>query len=175
MVLQENSDSLDSILGGASGHSCENCLYRPTEDECDMINNLESCLETLSDETKSSLVYITGYVFRRDVDEEDDTFLYFNKYGTFTTTIDRGGLKLLGDTGCKWTFMCYVLFNFVGVSKICRYSLSCLFLDVAFLRDFTSIKREHATTLANIFLNNYCRVHRAASDKEPKVKVLKLS
>ena len=150
MVLQENSDSLDSILGGASGHLCENCFYRPTEDECDMISNLESCLETLSDETKSSLVYITGYVFRRDVDEEDDTFLYFNKYGTFNITINRGGLKIPGDTGCEWTFMCYVLFNFVGVSKICRYSLSCLFLDVAFLRDFTSIKREHAT-IANIF------------------------
>ena len=84
LILQENSDSLDTILGGTSGHSCEFCFYRPSEDECEKLNNLESCIEVISDGIKSSLVYIVGYVFRRDVDEEEDTFLYFTKYGTFT-------------------------------------------------------------------------------------------
>ena len=63
LILQENSDSLHTILGGASGHSCEFCFYRTSEDECEKIKNLENCIEVIADEIKSSLVYIAGYVF----------------------------------------------------------------------------------------------------------------
>ena len=69
-----------------------------------MINNLDSYVDKLSAETYSSLLYIAGYVFRKDSDIEDDTFFHYETYGRFTSMLDRGGLKLPGDTACEWVF-----------------------------------------------------------------------
>ena len=59
--------------------------------------------------------------------------------------------------------------------KLCRSSLSSLFIDIANGYKLESIERKHGNILANIFFNNYCHLHTPGSDKEPQLKVLKLS
>jgi hypothetical protein len=89
--------------------------------------------------------------------------------------LDRGGLKIPGDTICEWVFFSYILFHYLDVGIICRFSLSSLLLDIARIYEFENIERKHAVILANIFLNNYCHLYSPVSTNEPKVKVLKLS
>ena len=101
--------------------------------------------------------------------------LYIMTHGTYTSCLDRGGLKIPSDTVCEWIFMSYILFNYIGVDSICRYSVASLFIDIAYAHGFPKIERRHGNILANIFFNNYCHLHTLGSDKEPKLKVLKLS
>ena len=103
----------------------------------------------------SCLWFTLQDVFRKDSEIESDTYYHYESYGHFTASIDRGGLNIPGDTVCEWCFMCYILFSFIGASKICRYSLASFFVDIAFINSFESINRTHSNTLANIFLNNF--------------------
>ena len=157
-----------------SGHACDDCFHKLSEDECEVFNHLHELLDQLPFDIKSSLVYIAGYVSRKDNEDDDDTFLHYGTYGNFTSASDRGGLKIPNDTYCEWVFLSYILFNYVSTSSFCRYSMSCLFMDIACTYDFTKITRNHCHILTNILFNNYCYIRSPASDKETKVKALKL-
>ena len=70
-----------------------------------MFNHLHELLDQLPFDVKSSLVYIAGYVSRKDNEDDDDTFLHYGTYGNFTSASDRGGLKIPNDTYCEWVFL----------------------------------------------------------------------
>ena len=65
-------------------------------------------LETpVSNDTKTTLVCITGYVCRNDLVNED-TFSYYEKFGDFSREINSGSLKVTGDTVYQWTIYSYI-------------------------------------------------------------------
>ena len=83
-----------------------------------MCRNLEELEESVSFENKSSLVYIAGYITRNDLELDERTRLgqtsfYFEKYGEFTKSMDRGVLNVPSDRACQWTIFCYILFKTV--------------------------------------------------------------
>ena len=57
---------------------------------------------------KMALFYIAGYVTRKDdVSENElltDTAFYFQLYGDYTKTMDRGGLSVPLDCCVQWVF-----------------------------------------------------------------------
>ena len=128
-------------------------------------------------ETKISLFYISGYVTRHDDIDENEllqttTMFYYEKYGQFTKDLDRGGLKIPTDKTCQWVNFCFLLFDAVR-DRICRRSLSCIFLKISKLYSF-DMTRKNAEVLSNIFIKNYCRTCTPRSGKEPSQKILKL-
>ena len=106
LILQRDVDISDFATYG--GHSCDKCLYILTEEQWEVFNDLRKLEDTLSYEVKSTLVYIAGYVTRKDESNPCDTFSYFECYGTFTNSLDRGGLNIPGDSVCEWVFLSYI-------------------------------------------------------------------
>ena len=101
----EDLDSFDV------GYSCEKCNFVSNEHICEMIDNLECIHEKdLSFESLAGIVYIAGYVIRRDPLTED-TSDYYEIKGLFLKQINRGGLRIPGDLECSWTMYCYVVFH----------------------------------------------------------------
>ena len=137
------------------GHFCEKRSYSLSEEECKVFDSLPQLEETLPYDVKSTLVYIAGYVTRKDESNTNDTFNYAEQFGRFTFGLDRGGLNIPDDSICEWVGFCYIIFYSV-VKDICRSSLSNIILS-------------------NVFFYNYCRLNFPVSNCEPKVIVLKLS
>jgi len=159
------------------GHHCERCGYWMDEKASETFDCLEQLKDTLSHATKMSLVHIAGYVTRKDdeIDEEqllNETTFYYQKYGEFTNSLDRGGLKVPTDSACQWTFFCYLMFNVVK-DKVCRTSLANLFMVVSDMHTF-NMQRSHAMTLSNIFFKNHCAQNTPRSTIEASNKLLKL-
>ena len=160
------------------GHHCNLCGYVLGEKAAEVFNNLEILEDSITKSTKMSLVHIAGYVTRKDpaLEEEDlmnETMFYYQKFGDYTDTLDRGGLNVPTDSTCQWTFFCYLLFNAVK-HEVCRTSLTNLFMAVSTMHSF-NMKRHHGRILSNIFFKNHCVQNSPRSTKEARQKVIKLS
>ena len=143
-----------SILRADAGHSCSKCMYNLDEDGISLLNQLAEHEESIPHETKMSLVYMAGYVTRKDEMSErellDSTMFYHQKYGAYLDEIDRGGLKIPTDTTCQWVMFSYVMFNYVR-SHVCRTSLVDVLKAVAYTYALDTISHNNAMTLVNIF------------------------
>lgn len=173
MLKCEIDLSTSSTFLTQDGHHCEKCSYLLSEEQYNVLDSLPQLEESLSYEVKSTLVYIAGYVTRKNECDPNDTFRYVEQYGTFTLGLDRGRLTIPGDSICEWTCFCYIMFHAV-LQDVCRNSLCNIFMDIA-ERFMFIVERNHGKILSNIFFNNYCRLTSPISSSEPKVKVLKLS
>ena len=165
-------------LPDETGHFCALCNYKMDEESAEVFDNLTTLESSLTIDTKNSLVYIAGYVTRRDGDLSetdllDITTFYYQKYGSFTDKLDRGMLNIPNDGACQWTFFSYILFMSVK-EKVCRRSLSTLLLDISRYYSF-NMTSLHSTTLSNILIKNFCIQSTPRSSKEASQKVLKLS
>ena len=65
-----------SIFVAQDGHFCENCSYLLSEKQCKLFDSLPRLQETLPYDLKSTLVYIAGYVTRKDESDANNTFNY---------------------------------------------------------------------------------------------------
>ena len=92
------------------GHFCEKCSYSLSEEQCKVFDSLPQLEETLPYDVKSTLVYIAGYVTRKDESNANDTFNYVEQFGRSTLGLDRGGLNIPSDGICKWVCFCYIIF-----------------------------------------------------------------
>ena len=128
---------------------------------------------TLNDDVKTNLVHIAGYITRKVDTAEDDSFLYYEKYGRYTHDLNRGGLKIPGDSTCQWVMFCFILFNSIQ-SNICRKSLIMVFQDVSEHYGFSE-RYSRCMILSNTLINMYCKKITPRSGKELKQKVIKLS
>ena len=72
-----------------------------------MIDNLPNIENKLDSDVIMSLVYIAGYIQRKD-DTLGDTFCYFDKYGDYLKDLNRGGLTVPGDLICQWVIFSYI-------------------------------------------------------------------
>lgn len=168
------------IPGDKAGHACDDCGFTLESDEkaCEAVDNLEALESSLSNETKAVLVYIAGYVTRRDMvlsEEEllEQTSFYYQKYGQYTDSLDRGGLKVPSDRACQWTIFCFLVFGVVK-NSVCRTSFTKIAMTLSETFDF-EMNKKHARTLSNVLINNYCTAATPRSTKETSLKRLKLS
>ena len=176
LLLSRNIDINQFNL--ESGHQCPLCSYLLCEEGAEIFDNLQNLESSVSLETKNSIVYIAGYVTRKDQELSetqlmDQTTFYYQKFGKYTDYLDRGGLNIPSDSSCQWAIFCFILFNSVK-EKVCRTSLCNIFMLISQYYSFNMDKR-HGLILSNIFLNNYCKTVTPRSGKEPAMKVLKLS
>lgn len=168
------------LSGEDAGHSCSDCdfIIERNEKACEAVDNLEELETLVPSETKSALVYIAGYVTRKDAEVDGVTQLglttsYHEKYGMFMDSLDRGGLNVPSDTACQWTIVCFILFSIVKGS-VCRRSFTNIAMALSDMFEF-DMEERHARILSNIFLNNHCTAATPRSTKEPALKRLKLS
>ena len=78
-------------------------------------DNLPTLESSVPSETKMSLVYIAGYITRKDPELSENQLLgqttfYYQKYGKFIDSLDRGGLNIPSDCCCQWTIFYFILF-----------------------------------------------------------------
>ena len=160
-------------LNAESGHSCNLCGYLLDEQGAEIFDKLPELEESLPTDIKMSLVYIAGYICRNDNESDDDTKLYFEKFGSFTESINRGGLHIPNDNVCQFCIFSYIIFHEV-VNKVCRNSLCNILMLVSDIYSLNMEKR-HGRIMSNILFENYIKLFTPRSTKEPKQKVLKLS
>ncbi|XP_066923516.1 uncharacterized protein [Clytia hemisphaerica] len=175
LLLKLNVDL--SVLRAEPGHCCDKCFFALDRDGISLLNQLEEEEMSIPVETKMSLIYMAGYVARKDEMSEqelfDATMFYAQKYGKYLHELDRGGLKIPTDTICQWTMFSYIMFNHIR-HLVCRTSLSDVLMSIAHTYAFDSITKNNAMILSNIFLNNFCKSQTPRSSKEASQKVLKL-
>ena len=51
-----------------SGHSCARCGFLLTEEMCEIFHDLVKLEETMDMDNKMALIYIAGYIIRKDID-----------------------------------------------------------------------------------------------------------
>ena len=98
------------------GHMCLQCSYRLDGQGSELFDNLVQLENSLTISTKTALVYIAGYVTRKDEElPEKDllevTTFYFEKYGSYTDELDRGQFNIPTDSACQYNAICYMLYN----------------------------------------------------------------
>ena len=163
------------------GHKCSSCDRLLSEEEseifsllCDpgKITELEE--KKLDNSVKQKLFYIAGYVQKQDVSEFHDcaTYDYYDRFGDYFNEVNRGGLTIPSDHSVQWVFNCYMLFLNLSKENICRKSLSDYFVKLADNYEMP-VKISQVRSLANIFLNNYCKQETPRSNKEVGQKALK--
>ncbi|GFN97237.1 group XV phospholipase a2 [Plakobranchus ocellatus] len=77
------------------------CGVHWTHEMCEMVEELPNMEYSVKDDVKYSLVYIAGYVIRKDKEVVEDSSSYFEKFGSFTLSLSRGGLVQAGDSACQ--------------------------------------------------------------------------
>ena len=112
----EESELLD-------GHQCVDCKYTldaSASEVYDTLPDYEFCLDC---ETNTNLVHIAGYIARKRIGEENnDTYYYSEKFGSYADALNRGSLTTPSDRFCQWVFFCYIIFGFIK-DDVCRVSL----------------------------------------------------
>ena len=114
------------------------------------------------------LVYIAGYTVKKDEngDDADDSHFYYNKCGSFTDNLNRGGLHLLGDSVCQWVVYSHIMFNEV-VNHCCRKSSCRILHNISDLYNL-QIKDTYLPRFANILFNNYSSLFSPKGTQEPR-------
>ena len=171
LFLQLN---LDFPEDSTEGHFCDKCKTSLTEQECEIIDNLSTLEDKVPEETTSSLIYIAGYVQKKGGQaKENDTVFYFEKYGKYLESINRGHLIIPQDCIVQWCIFCLIFF--VQLSNIkCHNFVANAFVFISNFYEFNVLPK-HCRILANIFLANYSILCTPRSTKEASLKVLKLS
>ena len=162
--------SLDVDVGDfdvEAGHNCSSCGFMLTEDMCTIIDNLPKLEDRMSENTNMALIYIAGYIVRKDYIV--DTFKYHQKYGAFVNDLNRGGLTIPGDSACQWSFYFYVMFREVA-NYTCRKSLCNILMIISELYGF-NMERKHGLIMSNILFNNHSHLYTPRSSKERKQKI----
>ena len=159
-------------------HKCSQCEYKMTDEELEIFDTLETLEHSMKKETKMALVHIASYVTRHDASPTEDDLLdvttfYHKDFGGFTSSLDRGNLKVPTDKAVQWSIFCTILFNSVK-DNICRNSLMKMFSLISEHYRF-GMKEHHSRILSNILIKNFCRECTPQGSKETRLKVLKLS
>ena len=129
--LRLHLDTEVSSSSAATSHDCNNCKYTLDQESSEAVDNLPVLVTSVHADVMQSLVYIAGYITRKDNKSsgEEDTFLYFERYGSYTRALNRGGLSIPGDSACQWTIFCYIIFNLIK-DHVCRVSLIDIFQKI---------------------------------------------
>ena len=161
-----------SELNVEAGHHCDKCNYLMSTEAINVFDNVEALEKSLNIDVKEALIYIAGYITRKDK-SGSGTFFYFDKFGMYQKEIDRGKLAVPCDAVVQWVFFSYILFNEIN-SSVCKKSLTNALMALNEVYSL-NISKEYGMTMSNILLNNYAHLYSPVSSKERKQKLLKLS
>ena len=178
MLLITLKKSINEIILEDEAHHCPSCSYHLCEKGCLTVASLPDLEDSLSSENKMALVYIAGYVTRKDGELSEEELLgqtnyYFQRYGDYVKSLDKGGLNIPSDIACQWAIFSYIIFDSVK-DNVCRHSLTNILLYVSEFFEF-EMQRQHCVILTNILLKNNCIVSTPLSTKEGALKCIKLS
>ena len=121
-----------------------------------------------------ALVYIARYITKKDNQpSECETHFYYEKYGKYTNLTEHGKLKVPSDHTWQWSYFYFILFHTIK-EKVCHKPLSNIFMLLSEFH-FFNIEKKHTSIFANIVLKNFYKHGTSRSEKEPALKVLKLS
>lgn len=115
-----------------------------------------------------TLVYIAGYITKKDNETSEFDTYFYEKYGDYRKSLERGKLKIPSDHTCQWLFFCFILFHTLK-ENVCHISLSNILILIPDFH-FFRMERKHVHIFANIVLKNFCRYNTPRSDKEPALK-----
>ena len=119
-----------------------------------------------------TLVYISGYAGRNDV-EIHNTYFYYEIYVNYLKVMNRGGLINPGDIICKLAICSSIIFHEVANLSCCSSFCNILMLIIE-MYDF-DIKRHHGIILSNIMFKNYCSMYFPRSYQKHWQKTLIIS
>ena len=141
-------------------------------DASTVFDSLPELERSVSEEMKANLFYISGYVTIKlhvEGEDYDDTYSYYEKYGRYLASLNRGGLKVPQDSTFQWVIFCYLIFDVIKTS-ICR-SLMYIFQQVSDTYNLNT-EEKHCVALANILINNFCKASTPLLRKEVDQKVI---
>ena len=106
--------------------------------ECEVFDNLHALEVSVKEETLLSLIYVAGYVQKKDgVVKENDSLFHYHKFGKHVDALNRGSLPLPQvylvqgcifcvifflqalDAGCRKYFVDRFFLNFSKVRLLC--------------------------------------------------------
>ena len=135
-----------------AGHSCKNCNWKPSDQECEILDNLAALEKNINTATLNALVYIAGYI-QFQVGSLCSTKFYADKYGLYINNINSGDLIIPEDTVVQWIIYCYIFFVNVQNIDMCRNFLISCFKMISEKFSF-NVSVRHARVLGNTYLNN---------------------
>ena len=112
-----------------AGHQCKKCGFLLTEEMCSIVDDLPTLEKKISIDIIAALICIAGHVIRKEKQTEDTYFLY-EKYGGYTSELNRGGLAKPDDSVSQWVIYSYIIFQTVA-DHSCRKSLCNLLMVVS--------------------------------------------
>ena len=91
-------------------HACFKCNYNLDDRLIVVMDNLLALESSLPEDVVMCLVYIAGFLSMGADRNEQDTRVYYESYGSYFKTMNRGGLTNPSDKCCQWTIFCYIVF-----------------------------------------------------------------
>lgn len=95
------------------------------------------------------MVYIAGSITWKGVTFEDDVFLYYEKFGVYSSMIGRGELECATDFPCQWTIFAFVIFSF-DKDLVCCKSLSDILMQISEAYSLKSNSRTYYHALKSL-------------------------
>ena len=168
---------LDVEITGIDGHTCNFCEKELTDEEFEYYKNLIDALADLEEfvnkETLMAIVYIGGYIQKCEKESFDDTLLYYQEYGAYLKSLNRGGLQIPSDNIVQWVIFCHIFFKEIPSGKCRKFHIK-MFLFIADNYSFEVTKKQ-CQVLSNILMKNFAVINTPSSTKEKCLKVIKLS
>ncbi|GFO30693.1 group XV phospholipase a2 [Plakobranchus ocellatus] len=88
LALRINLDVSD--LSTESGHVCEKCVVHWTHEMCQMVEKLPNMEHSVEGDVKYSLVFIAGYVIRKDKAVVEDSVHILKNRHFYSVSKQRG-------------------------------------------------------------------------------------
>ena len=111
--FQKSLNQETTILKDTHSLECCDCGYFLDSTEQLLFEELRRLVVDVSDEAKSTLIHITGYVVRKNIPDSDYTRNYVKKCGKKNSNVlNRGALCTPGDNACQWILSCFILNGF---------------------------------------------------------------
>ena len=81
LLLKLNSETVNDLSQIESGHYCDKCFFKLTEQMCDIMDFLPEMQFSIGEDSMMGLVYIAGFIIAKDKEQinEDDSHFYYEK------------------------------------------------------------------------------------------------
>ena len=138
------------------------CRDTPT-DEKELLDNLHDLKSSVNQSTLITIVYIADYVQKSEIKIYDDTTNYYQKYGDYLNSLNRGGLQISTDTLVQWSFFCFLFFQ-GATGLLCRMFCVTQFQFMA-AKYGLKITKKQRRVYSNILLKNHALITTPSSNR----------
>ena len=166
-LLLQIGNEIDSL----SCNSYSKCGFLLNESICEIIKNLPDLQKSLTKTVLMSLIYIAGYVEKKD--DNCDSYVYATEYGNYLHELSREELNVPGDTIDQFAIYGYIFFYQVSEITCCKSFTRILMIVSDIYR--LDVNRNHGFILSNVLFNNHCKLYSPRSKKEPPQKLFKIA